>query len=484
MKIYFSKYQSGFGLVEVIVAVAIFTIIAATGTMAVLGSFSTNRLGDEETEATLLAQEGIEAVRSIRNQDWSTSFIGTDCTAGCGLDSAGGSWVWSGTNNVFGKFTRTVTVTQAQRDISNNIVTSGGTIDNDTYQVISTVDWDFTPTRNNTVELTTYLTNFIKAIGGDWANPVQVASLDLPGNNNGWKIDVAGNYVYLVRLDGNPDFVVIDVSNPASPVQVGSLSLNGTPRNIVVSGSYAYVASADNSQELQIVNISNPAAPSLVGSLNLSRRANAFGVDIVGSTVYLSRDGSNRDELYVIDVSNPSAPNLQGSVNLGTDANEVIVLGSYAYIASDSDSQELQVINVSNPAVPSLVGSLALTGGDNGETITGVGSTIILGRLGGDVHTISVSSPSAPALLGTYNVGANVRDVALGNNDTYVFVGNDSNAAELQIIDISNLSAPSLVGFLNTSPNSDIDGVVYSQDLDTAFGAGEDNSSEFIVVTP
>lgn len=154
------RSQRGFGIIEIIVAVSIFVIIAATGTITVLHAFSVNRLGDEETEATLFAQEGIEAVRSIKNQDWNNLTTGI-----YGLSNLSDSWVFSGLSNTAGKFTREVVVSEVQRDGSGDIVESAGVVDDDTRRITSTVTWNFSPARSNLVELATYLTNFKKPIG-------------------------------------------------------------------------------------------------------------------------------------------------------------------------------------------------------------------------------------------------------------------------------------------------------------------------------
>lgn len=151
-------------MVEVIVAVAILLIIAGTSTMAVLGSFSTTRLAEEETGAALLAVEGMEAVQSIRNQGWDDYLLATDCTSGCGLDGSSG-WQFSGNLDTHTitpdrNFNRVVTISQVQRDGGGEIVESGGTLDTDSYKVVSSVTWNFTPARQNTVEMVSYLTNW------------------------------------------------------------------------------------------------------------------------------------------------------------------------------------------------------------------------------------------------------------------------------------------------------------------------------------
>jgi prepilin-type N-terminal cleavage/methylation domain-containing protein len=159
---------SGFGLIETIVAMSIFSIIAATGMSTVLHSYTINRLASDETEATLMAQEGIDAVRSIKNQGWNNPFISdalaNACDTGCGVTAAGGSWEFQTGADTADAYTRTILVEDVLRDGSGTIVTSGGTLDPDTKKITSTVTWDFSPTRNNTVEVVTYLSRFTKII--------------------------------------------------------------------------------------------------------------------------------------------------------------------------------------------------------------------------------------------------------------------------------------------------------------------------------
>ena len=153
----------GQSVIEVIVAVAILVIIAASSVVAILGSFSTTRLAEEETKASLFASEGLEAVQSIRNQDWANLTTGTH-----GLTSFGNIWAFSGTSDDpdgLAKFTRAITIATVQRDGDGDIIASGGTADPDTMDITSTVTWNFTPTRNNSVVMQMYLTNWQKGKG-------------------------------------------------------------------------------------------------------------------------------------------------------------------------------------------------------------------------------------------------------------------------------------------------------------------------------
>jgi len=167
-----TKSKSGQSIIEIIVAVSILIIIAATSVSAILGSFSTTRLAEEETQAALIAVEGLEAVQSIRNQDWSNLATGT-----YGLSNSGSLWSFSGSSDTdsSNKFTRTITISDIQRDFINSgdIVDSDGTLDLETKKITSTVVWDFTSARQNTVEMTSLLTHWqlSRKYGGISAGP-------------------------------------------------------------------------------------------------------------------------------------------------------------------------------------------------------------------------------------------------------------------------------------------------------------------------
>jgi len=162
-----SKGQS---IIEVIVAVSLMIIIAGSSVIAVLGSFNTSRLAEEESQASFLANQGIEATQSIRNQSWDNLTDGAH-----GLQNSGGTWSFSGSSDTdaSGKFTRTTTISEVQRNDSGEIVVSGGTPDPETKQVLSSVVWNFTAGREITVDMTSLLTNWTlsRNFGGISAGP-------------------------------------------------------------------------------------------------------------------------------------------------------------------------------------------------------------------------------------------------------------------------------------------------------------------------
>ena len=142
----------------------IFIILVSTGAGFTLPALRMNRLGGNVTDATLYAAEGLEAAKSIRNQGWTTPFLATSCSGGCGISTGGGFWAWNGANTTKPPYTRTITVTSVERDGNGTIVASGGTDDPNTKKVTSTVTWDFIVARPETVSLVLYVTNWKTAV--------------------------------------------------------------------------------------------------------------------------------------------------------------------------------------------------------------------------------------------------------------------------------------------------------------------------------
>ena len=88
-----------------------------------------------------------------------------------------------------------------------------------------------------------------------WAAVAPEVNMELVGHFGGTTdaVDVADNYAYVGQ---GQDLLILDITNPSSPVSVGKIMTKGFVRDIKISGNYAYVADWD--QGLVIVDISNP----------------------------------------------------------------------------------------------------------------------------------------------------------------------------------------------------------------------------------
>jgi len=187
-------------------------------------------------------------------------------------------------------------------------------------------------------------------------------------------IYIKGNYAYVASYES---LYIFDISDPTSLSLVGFVDDATRLRSvdyIIVEGNYAYVSAGDGPDYFTIVDVSDPANPSVVGSLSGSGSPNymdsPYGLYKVGKYVYVCAWGEFR--FNVVDVSDPTSPSLVASLNLGTvysrRPNDVVVRGNYAYVTvSDgaSDANGLLIIDISDPLSMSVVGSLIGAGAPN-----------------------------------------------------------------------------------------------------------------------
>lgn len=144
-------------LVEIIVGAAILSVVSLTflGTFAFL-----SRLHQRDMliiKGDLLAEEGLEAVRYIRSTGWFelSSLVGATRYIELGTSSWG---ITTTPEIIDGVFSRTLKIYSVERDISQDIVSSGGIVDPDTLLAEVTVSWEWRGTTSS-VTYKTYVTN-------------------------------------------------------------------------------------------------------------------------------------------------------------------------------------------------------------------------------------------------------------------------------------------------------------------------------------
>lgn len=155
--------QSGVSLIELLIVMAIITT-TLVALLAVL-NYSLKIMQSQRTiqRANFLAQQATEGIRNFRdNTDWSVNGLGSLVMGNAyHLVQQGAPPNWallSGEQTIDG-FTEKIVFVNGQRDVSDNIVGSGGAVDADTKKATVTVEW----TENGQLKqiiLVAYFTNW------------------------------------------------------------------------------------------------------------------------------------------------------------------------------------------------------------------------------------------------------------------------------------------------------------------------------------
>lgn len=274
----------------------------------------------------------------------------------------------------------------------------------------------------------------------DIANPtsIKVVSQIILPENIDWITYQSGKAYVATRDSG---IRIIDVSNPLQPIESGFYQTQGKVYAVSVSGNYAYIA--NDTAGLRVLDVSNPASPFEVGFFDLGN-TKANNVVVSGNYAYIAYETSG---LQIVDISNPTSPVSVSFLNWSTNVNTVFVSGNYAYVLDDS----LRVVNITNPLSPFQVSSTRPRGSYYTLFVSGNYAYTFNNSSLGSYDIWDVSNPSAPSVIGSYvaNTSFSNRQSVFVNGTQVYFLNKGFNPGDiksLDIVDVSIPASPSLLG--------------------------------------
>ena len=143
----FNHTERGFSLIESVLAISMLGLFATIFIGAMIYGTQSGLISGNHARAVLLAEEGLEAVRSMRDNDYTSVSGGS-----YGLSIVGGDWQLTPGSDVTGIFTRTITISTVSATSKN---------------VVSTVTWQQGPQGSKDVSVSTRLTDWQRVIVPD-----------------------------------------------------------------------------------------------------------------------------------------------------------------------------------------------------------------------------------------------------------------------------------------------------------------------------
>ena len=219
-------------------------------------------------------------------------------------------------------------------------------------------------------------------------------------------VEVQDNIAYV--LDVEEGLLLIDISDPANTVLLGSYQNISSPWDLAVSDEIACVTSHD--LLLYIIDVSDPTEPTLLSSISTP---DYWGyILLINSMIYVTCSG----ELQIIDIRDPANPNFMGNYDLNSPLYDIAVSNNIAYITSLYNA--LKIIDVSNPFEPVLLSSFNTHGDAYGVEVFNELVFLTDDEVG--LLIIDVSDPQFPNLLSCYHSNKTFYDVIVQDSLAYV----------------------------------------------------------------
>lgn len=242
--------EKGFSLVEVILAGSIFILITTTLIGSIIYGQESTVLSGKRVQAVFLAEEGLEVIRNIRDDNFANLIDGT-----YGLQIIGGQWNIAGASEVIGIFTRQLTIS---------------TIDINTKKITVTVTWQQNLQRQGSVSVDTYLTYWL-ALAGDQGT-------DLVVDTSASNINIQDNtqIVGLTLENTGLADVIIDQMTVSWTGAPGGTKIN----NISIDGNSVWSGSGNSGGVLNIASLTLPVGTTIYPINNLDFNRNMTGTTI------------------------------------------------------------------------------------------------------------------------------------------------------------------------------------------------------------
>ncbi len=148
-------------MVEILFAVAIMSSFIGLLVLALMFHLQIATAGPKHTAAVFLAEEGIEAVKSIRGRGWFSGIEEIECGVPFFLYVSENEWRATTTEQITdGTFIRKMRLEEVRRD-ENNRIAEEGILDPGTRLVNVEVTWDGLMGRSK-AEMSAYVTNIFE----------------------------------------------------------------------------------------------------------------------------------------------------------------------------------------------------------------------------------------------------------------------------------------------------------------------------------
>lgn len=276
----------------------------------------------------------------------------------------------------------------------------------------------------------------------DPAAPVKVGSTSLPGNKV-LRAVLTDGYAIGVGLD----LLVYDLRDPANISQVFNAPIDEAT-HAIRQGNMLYLVGASG---IQVWNFTTPSAPTLLRTVAMD----AFAPDQAADTPFGPLVLTHTDRGLLLDVADPQNPTLAASFTLpfGVSVHAAGFDARHAYFAEEGyglgvlDAASLARVGRYDADLPPSLAARDM------EDVSVDGGRAYLAAWGYGVLIADLADPANPIELGRFELPFASAIEAHGNR---VYVASTTNGGIFSILDVSNPANPHALGWLETSQTYDL----------------------------
>lgn len=433
----------GQSLVELLLAIGLLSILLP----AFLTGLVTSRDGQAQrgvrNEALIFLKESHEAMRNVREKNWALVV-----PTGVYYPRIAADYSWELVASQSGEningYIRKIELSDVYRDTA-GVISQSGTLDPSTRKVDFSVSWDKPITSQ--VASTTYLTRYLDNASDIWTTDTDFNT----GTNTGTAVsDTEGGEVIL-GAGGQGQWCV-----PALTLATLDLPKSGVANAIAAIEGRVFTGTGENASGVSFANVNitntNPPVPSILGTIDGYKTNDIFGEQ---NYAYIATDNKDKEIIIVSISSSPYSEIGYFNAPGNGDGDSIFVTGNTGYMTTGTKLYNFDLSSKSGSR--SAIDSDGVTLAGNGTRVVVVGNYAYIAISGSNtkMQIIDLSNPSDLTVVGYANLDSgDGRDVSVNQTGTraYLATSNMSDKREFFILDITNKSGNhSVIGSYDTN---------------------------------
>jgi hypothetical protein len=270
--------------------------------------------------------------------------------------------------------------------------------------------------------------------------PIRIG--DFPTGGVASDFEIFGELGFLTFEFFSKRLAVLDLSDPSSIIEVGSLDMPDDALGLEVVNHVAFIAVEDSG--LLLADVSIPSDPQLI---SLTATPNpALDVKVDNGFAYVMEQSGIR----IFDVTDTNSVHERSMIPLGTRVEEIEVVNGIAHVAVASVSDHILMFDVSDADNPVQIGAYRTPTGTwlSTNDLDAVDGTLFVVNQR-SIQVIDVNDPAQPEEIGGWfpkgtpgnNVPFQGRSLAVAGDSMFALSADESFG-----LDISNLHAPRRLG--------------------------------------
>lgn len=479
-----------FSLAELLLGMGLFALLVTSVASFSIDSVRASRNAGVKIVAAQKMQEISNALLLNKDNVWS-SIVSNTNNGDLTFQFQDGSYVIQPGSSSEEGITIKFSIVPALRDVSGNIVQSGGTEDlhtravqidaswidflGITNQVTSTFyisDWNVIKLRQSTqadFNLGTRDNTVITNVNGgevtmetvvyaDWCKPSLTQNMyDLPGQGIAKSISAKPGSVYMGTGSNSSGVSFARMSFvPSEPPVVSVMGIfDGYKTNAVFGeGNYAYLATQTNSKEIVILNVASTPYTE-IGYFNPSVNSEGKGIFVNGSVGIMA----TTTRLYTFNLSAKTGarPVISYRTLRGT-ATDLFVRGNYAYVTLSNADTEMEILDITNPSSIQSVGWFDLNNAaatsvfvNEANTRAYVGTNAVSGQPEFFIVDIVNKIGNHTSIGSVETNGMSVVDIVVPENSNRAIIVGRNGTEQYQVATLDNETNPQYCGGLAVS---------------------------------